>query len=196
MARVKKEASMIERKLVLFEQPGKGNTEAALAASAERAAQLGIDQVAVATTTGASALAAARAMPDCKVIGVTLQAGTWQKYAPPDEGIVREAEGMGVTFLTSTHALMGNVASAIREKFGGVCLDEMIAYVYYTFGQGMKVAVEVAAMAADAGLLDMEKEVIAIAGTGEGADTAIVMSPAFTVKFFDTRIHEIIAMPR
>ncbi len=73
-----------------------------------------------------------------------LQAGTWKKYAPPDPKIVEEAQGMGVRFLTATHSLMGNVASAIRDKFGGVCTDEIIAYTYYTFGQGMKVAVEVA----------------------------------------------------
>ena len=155
-----------------------------------------MEQVVVATTTGATALSAAKAMSGCKIIGVTLQAGTWAKYAPPDPTIVAEAEKAGVVFLTATHALMGNVATAIREKFGGICLDEIVAYVYYTFGQGMKVAVEVTAMAADAGLLDMEKEVIGIAGTNEGADTAIVLSPAYTTQFFDTKIHEIIAMPR
>ena len=29
-----------------------------------------------------------------------------------------------------------------------------------------------------------------------GADTAIVLTPAFTVAFFDTKVHEIICMPR
>lgn len=183
-------------KQLLFDRPGGRNTKAALSAAADRAADLAIGQVVVATTTGATALAARRAMPDARVIGVTLQAGTWAKYAPPDPSIVEEAEGEGVVFLTATHSLMGNVATAIREKFGGVCPDELIAYVYYTFGQGMKVAVEVALMAADAGLLDMDNEVIAIAGTGKGADTAIVLTPAFTIAFFDSRIHEIICMPR
>ena len=175
---------MPERKLFLFEKPGKANTEATIAAAAERAGELDIEQIVVATTTGATALAARRAMPGKKIIGVTLQAGTWAKYAPPDPEIVKQAEGEGVLFLTATHSLMGNVATAIRDKFGGICPDELISYVYYTFGQGMKVSVE------------MEREVIAIAGSGAGADTAIVLSPAFTVKFFDTKIREIIAMPR
>ena len=181
---------------LLFDTAGGENTEATLAAAAARASALGLQQVVAATTTGATALAARRAMPGAKVIGVTLQAGTWAKYAPPTPSIVKEAEEEGVIFLTATHSLMGNVATAIREKFGGVCADELIAYVYYTFGQGMKVAVEVAVMAADAGLLDMGKEIIAIAGTGTGADTAIVLTPAFTVAFFDTKVHEIICMPR
>ena len=187
---------MAEKTLILFDKPGKMNTDATIDASAERASELNISEIVVATTTGQTALTAKQAMPDRKVIGVTLQAGVWKKYAPPDPEIVRQAKTQGVEFLTATHSLMGNVASAIREKFGGVCSDEIIAYTYYTFGQGMKVAVEVAAMAADAGLLEMGKEVIAIAGTGGGADTAIVLSPAFTVKFFDTKIHEIVCMPR
>jgi uncharacterized protein len=66
----------------------------------------------------------------------------------------------------------------------------------YTFCQGMKVAVEVALMAADAGLLDMAHEVIAIAGTGSGADTAIVLRPVYTRKFKDLQIREILAKPR
>jgi len=58
------------------------------------------------------------------------------------------------------------------------------------------VAVEVVLMAADAGLIPTDKEVIAIAGTGEGADTAIVVKPAYPRKFFDLRIKEILAKPR
>ncbi len=51
-------------------------------------------------------------------------------------------------------------------------------------------------MAADAGLINMEKEVMAIGGTGDGADTCIVVKPAYPMKFFDLEIREIIAKPR
>ena len=95
---------MIEKKLLLFEIAGEENTEATLAAAAERAGELDISQVVVATTTGATALAAATAMPGRKVIGVTLHAGTWDKYAPPDPAIVKQAEAAGVIFQTATHA--------------------------------------------------------------------------------------------
>ena len=60
----------------------------------------------------------------------------------------------------------------------------------------MKVAVEVTVMAADAGLLDMTREVIAIAGTDEGADTALVLVPAYARKFKELEIREILAKPR
>jgi hypothetical protein len=63
------------------------------------------------------------------------------------------------------------------------------------FGQGMKVVVEIVAMAADAGVIPVNKDVIAIAGSGRGADTAIVVQAANTHRLFDTVIKEIIAKP-
>jgi hypothetical protein len=64
------------------------------------------------------------------------------------------------------------------------------------FGQGMKVACEIATMAADAGLVRTDEEIIAIGGTGRGADTAIVLQPSYTHRFFNLRIKEIICKPR
>jgi hypothetical protein len=60
----------------------------------------------------------------------------------------------------------------------------------------MKVAVEIVLMAADAGLIGMDGEVIAIAGTGDGADTCIVVKPSYPRKFFELEIREILAKPR
>ncbi|MEW6358794.1 MAG: STAS domain-containing protein [Planctomycetota bacterium] len=183
---------------VLFEKPGPKHTDRTLEIAKRRATELKIDAVVVATTTGETALKAAKLFGDThvKIVGVTLMAGVWDKYAPPDADVVRKAEEAGVTFLTATHTLMGNVGSAIREKFGGVSEVELIAHAYYTFSQGMKVAVEVASMAADAGLVPTDSDIIAIAGTGSGADTAIVLRPAHSNKFFSTKIREILAMPR
>jgi hypothetical protein len=42
----------------------------------------------------------------------------------------------------------------------------------------------------------MSREVIAIAGTGSGADIAIVLQPAYSRKFKELRIREILAKPR
>ena len=64
------------------------------------------------------------------------------------------------------------------------------------FSQGVKVCVEISIMAADAGLIPTDKEVIALGGTAEGVDTAMVLKPAHMGNFFDLRINEIIAMPR
>jgi hypothetical protein len=188
----------MKREMLLFEKPGKENTRATLEAARERAAQLGVKNVILATSTGQTALEAADVFEgtDIAIVGVTLHAGLWEKYTGIDEEKVKQAEARGVRFFTGTHTLMGNVASAIREKFGGIPPVELIAHTYYTFSQGMKVAVEVVVMAADAGLISDEDDVIGIGGTGKGADTAIVLRPAYSTDFFSVKVREIIAMPR
>ncbi len=62
-------------------------------------------------------------------------------------------------------------------------------------GQGMKVVVECAAMAADSGMIPMDGDIISIGGTGRGADTAVVMKPAHISDLFSTYVKEIIAKP-
>jgi len=187
---------MPQIRCLAFDEAGPHNTQATLGIAAERAAELGIDEVVVATTTGKTALAAAQAMPGCRVIGVTLQAGLWQKYAGPDPAVISRAQAAGVKILTCPHALMGSVDSAVTERFGGPAPGDFIAYVYYTLSQGTKVAVECALMAADAGLLSMDNDIISLAGTEEGCDTALVLKPAYTHQFFDLRIREVLAKPR
>ena len=62
-------------------------------------------------------------------------------------------------------------------------------------GTGVKVGVECAVMAADAGLVSTEEDIIAIAGTRSGADTAIIVCPVFSQDLFDLKIKEIICKP-
>ena len=103
-----------------------------------------------------------------------------------------ELEEMGIVVLTCTHALGDDVS----EGLGVRAPNRIVRETLYRFCQGMKVAVEVTLMAADAGLLDPSKEALAIAGSGEGADTAIVVKPACTRKFREMEIREILAKPR
>jgi hypothetical protein len=56
--------------------------------------------------------------------------------------------------------------------------------------------VEISIMAADAGLIPTNKEIIAVGGSGGGADSAIVLKAAHMNNFFDLEIREIIAKPR
>ncbi|MFP3902784.1 MAG: pyruvate kinase alpha/beta domain-containing protein [Armatimonadota bacterium] len=179
-----------------FENPGPENTEATLQAAQRRAADLSIDQVVVATTSGRTALQAAKTMPDAKIIGVTLHAGLWETYAAPDDEIIAEAEEKGVTIVTASHTFLGSIASAVFSENGGMPPAELMGRTYYTISQGTKVAVECMIMAADAGHLDMEEDVISIAGTNSGADTAIVVKPVFSNDFFNCRVREFLCMPR
>ncbi len=50
-------------------------------------------------------------------------------------------------------------------------------------------------MAADAGLVRTDEDIIAIAGTRSGADTAIVVRPVNSQDFFDLKVKEILCKP-
>jgi len=63
-------------------------------------------------------------------------------------------------------------------------------------GQGVKVCVEISVMALDAGLIPYGEPVIAVGGTGRGADTAVIIKPAHAKDILSTRIQEIICKPR
>ena len=51
-------------------------------------------------------------------------------------------------------------------------------------------------MAADAGLVAADRDLVAVAGTGKGADTALLIRPANTKTFFNLKIKEVIAKPQ
>ena len=104
-------------------------------------------------------------------------------------------EAAGAKVLTCQHAF-GGVNRAVREKLGTYLTDEIIAYTLRTFGEVMKVCLEIVVMAADAGLVRVGEPCIAIAGTGRGADTAVVLVPANAQQFFDLRVMEVLAKPR
>ena len=64
------------------------------------------------------------------------------------------------------------------------------------FGEGIKVAIEIALMAADAGMVSIQSPCISIGGTATGVDAALVLIPANAQNFFDLRVLEILAKPR
>jgi hypothetical protein len=74
-------------------------------------------------------------------------------------------------------------------------LGDIIATTLRVLGEGMKVTCEISLMAVDAGLVRTDEDVIAIAGTGRGADTAVVLRPANSRDFFDMRVKEILCKP-
>ncbi len=101
--------------------------------------------------------------------------------------------GAGARVLTTTHAF-GGVGRAVRKKLNTYQVDEIMAFTLRTFGQGMKVVAEITLMASDGGLLADGSPIIAVAGSGHGADTAVVLKPTHAQTFFDLRFLEIICM--
>jgi hypothetical protein len=181
---------------VYFEKQGRGNTERTLQIAKARAEELGIRTILVATTSGATGVRAAEEFRDFNVVAVTHSTGFKQPNVQELTEENRQAiEAAGAKILTCQHAF-GGVGRAVRKKLGTYELEEIIASTLRIFGAGMKVACEITLMAADAGLARTDEPVIAIAGTGRGANTAVVLRPANAQTFFDMRIMEILCKPR
>lgn len=186
-------------KIVYFDQPGQQNTPAVVEAVKQRCAELKIKYVVVASNSGQTTLKFWEALQgmDVTLISVAEHAG----YKGGDEPSIKpeEREELGkknIKVLICAHALSG-VARSITNKFGGISHVEIIAYTLRLFGtEGLKVAVEVAVMAADAGLVPTDSEIITVGGSGKGCDTAVVLKAAHMNNFFDLEIREIIAKPR
>ncbi len=188
---------MTESKIVYFDKPGPDNTEALAKIVAEAAKELQIDTVVVASNSGATGLAFAKALAEQEInlVSVTEHAG----FKGGDDWVItRESwdalEKAGAKVVMASHALSG-VERSVTNKFGGVSRVEIIAHTLRRFGQGMKVTVEVAVMAADAGAITTDTDIIAVGGAGKGADTAVVLRAAHQNNFFDLKIRRILAMP-
>jgi len=185
----------IKSSVVYFEQNGRENTPRVIELVKQRAKELGIPTVLVASTTGYSGSLAVRDLAEIKVIVISHVAG----YAGPNTQELTDEnrdliESGGGKILTAQHGFAG-VNRAIRKKMETYQPNEIIADVLRIFGAGMKVMLEIAMMAADAGLVETGKPVIAIAGTHRGADSAVVVVPENSDNFFDLKVPEIICFP-
>ncbi len=190
----------MELKTTYFEKPGGAeNTEKTLALARARAKELGIRTVVVASTVGGTAVKAVDVLKSLKVIVVTHVAGfgeaNTQEFTEDNRKIV---ESKGGIVLTAAHAFGGihRALSTSMPPAPSSAIGDVVAMTLRMFGQGMKVACEIAAMAADAGLVRTDEEIISIGGTGRGADTAVVVQPACTHRFFGLKVKEIICKPR
>lgn len=190
------QAKIFEFQSLFFPRPGRINTSITLRLALQCAQQLKIKHIVIASTTGSTALKLCRLAQNAfKIICVTHQTG----FSHPGKSelipsIEDKLNSTGVSILRTTH-LFGGIDRAIRRQFGGLGPPEIVANAYRTFGEGTKVAVEIAVMALDAGLIPYGKDIISIAGSSRGADTALVIRPAHSHKFFATRVRQIICKP-
>ena len=186
--------SMVET--VYFNESGKMNSREAILLAKKRADQLGIRDVIVASYTGETGAIAAEVFKGYNLVVVAGMVG----YVEPNQDRMKPEyrkaiEDNGGKIIRACHSF-GGLGRAINKKFNTIQVDEVIAHVLRLFGAGVKVACECACMAADAGLIRTDREVISLGGNGTGADTAVVLLPSNTHRFFDMRIREIVCKPR
>lgn len=176
----------------------KDNTERALAIAADEAVRLNAPLLA-ASSSGETALAAMRAARGKGIADrLFIISSVYGSRGPGLNGMKdeckKELDDAGVRIITAAHVLSG-AERAMSTKFTGVYPVEIIAHTLRMFSQGVKVVVEIAAMALDAGAIPHGAPVVAVGGTGRGADTVVVLTPAYTQDIFSTKIHEILCKP-
>ncbi len=177
-----------------WDKAGPENTEKTIRLALQKAAELNINNIVVASISGATSKKLVNT--SYNVVCVSAQVGIKKPgNQPMDYETLKELKESGIQVLVTTHLFAG-VDRAARIKFGGLYPSELMAQTLRTFGQGIKVCFEVSIMALDAGLIPYGKEIIAIGGTGAGADTAVVVVPAHSNQIFDAKIKEIICKPR
>lgn len=178
----------MEEKVVYFETAGKENTPEVLRLVKERAQARGISKIVLASTRGDTARVAAEAFDkSIRLVVIPHQFGFREQQRFPHE-LVAELEKKG-------HRVHFGTMLFHTDDLYGVRAPGLMATLLRTFCQGIKVCVEIILMACDGGLIEKGEKVIAVAGTGAGADTAIVATAAPSNKLGELHIHEVICKP-
>jgi len=201
----------MEKKITYFSESGPQNTEKVIEVVKERLKGSEIKHIVVASESGKTALKVARALKDfgVNVICVSGYAGIRKVEDRPwpdmKDEIKEELESLNVKILAETPWIFKS--SAIDYQFLGEAAPSTIMHKILSrlMGYGFKTAIEITLLAADAGAIPTDKEVISIAGTGwlgGGADCAIIVRPSvlpdawFIMAEKGIEVREIIGMPR
>ena len=179
-----------------FARTGPQRTEEILDLLAEAIGRYGVKQVVVASTYGDTGLAAAGKLKGsgANLVVVTHNVGFKEPgHLEMTPSVRAQIEALGARVHTGTMPFR-NIGTAIREK-QHYSQQDTVANTLRLFGQGVKVCVEIVMMAADAGLIT-PADVLAVAGTGRGADTLALVAPQSSNKLFDLKVRKILAKPR
>lgn len=175
--------------ITYLDKPGPENTPAVFDLVDRAMAELDIHKIVLASTRGDTARYAMDRYQGqgVRLIVVPHQYGFGPEQRFPPELVARAGqEGHQVYFGTMLFH---------QEKLFGEGPAQWVAQFLRAFCQGVKVCVEILLMAGNAGLVAEGEQVIVVAGTGRGADTALVMSGATSVNLKAMHISRILCKP-
>ncbi|NHJ25507.1 MAG: hypothetical protein EAX89_13070 [Candidatus Lokiarchaeota archaeon] len=183
-----------------FEKAGPHNLDKALEIAKKYAEQLQIKDIVIASTTGTTAEKAAEIFDskDFNLMVVThayyFVNNSIRQEFPKDK--MDDLKTRGLKFHVGTHAMSG-IERGIRIKNEAwIFVDLLAKMLGWQFSQGVKVCIEISSTICDAGLIeDLNRDIIAVAGTGRGADTVCLIKPAPTSDFKNLRVKAILAKP-
>lgn len=164
----------------------------------KKAIELNTDIV-LASTSGNTALRYAKFMEDKDFKGRSIVVshvyGSKEKGSNAmSEEIRRQLKDQGIEIVTAAHALSG-VERGLSSVYKGVYPAELIAHALRMISAGVKVCVEIALMACDAGVIEYKKPVVCIGGTAKNADTACVVTPTYSASLLETKVNDILCKP-
>lgn len=184
----------MERKVIYFEKAGPENTKACLEV-VKKIVQEGYKNIVVATTTGQTGLLFAEEFGG-RLVVITHSSGF--KGPNQDELEPEKREKIiksGAKLYTGT-VLTHSLETALAQKFSGSYPTLIISQSLRRLCEGVKVCCEIVMEAVDAGLIPEAEPIIAVAGTGRGADTVCIIKSAASKRFLDLKVMEILAKPR
>lgn len=187
----------MKRLVEYFERPGPDHTSRCIEIVRELAVE-GVKDFVVASTSGETGLAAARALNGFGVNLVVVGHSVGYKGPNLDEFLpehVRAIEELGARVYKGT-ILTHSLETSLAANFGGTHPTLLIANTLRRLGQGIKVCCEIVMEACDAGLLAEDIEVAAVAGTARGADTVALLRSKASKRFLELTVLEILAKPR
>ncbi|HIJ60435.1 MAG TPA: hypothetical protein HPP56_07480 [Nitrospirae bacterium] len=189
---------MIVKKTLYFARPGRENTDACLNIVKDSIRDYGYRHLVVASTEGDTGLLFARNLKkqDVNLVIVTHCAN----FKSPNvvefnEDSRKEIENLGFKVFTGT-MITHSLETAFATKFHGLYPTLIVANSLRRFCEGVKVCCEIVMMAVDAGLIPEGEEILAVAGTGKGADTVTLIKSSASKRFLELKVLEIIAKPR
>jgi len=184
-------------KIYYFDKKGPVNTARTLEIALACCNDHGIDKIVVASSTGETALNLRKKAGDSvEIIAVTYSAGS--RFREEVEGFIKNQQSLvdnNIKIVRGLHAFSG-VERTFEGKYkSGFIPLNIVSDTLRIFSQGVKVCVEISVMAAEHGLVSPEENIVAIGGSGTGADTALLLKPAYAANIFETRIKAILCMP-
>ena len=183
-----------------FEKGGPNNTDEALKIAKKYADELNIKDIVIASTTGTTA-EKSLAVFDPSIYNVMIithayyfvNGKTRQEFP---EGKMEELRKKGLKLHAGTHAMSGIERGIRLKKEAWQFVDLLAKMLGSQFGQGVKVCIEISSTICDAGMIsDLDRDVIALGGTGRGTDTVCLIKPAPTSEFKNLRVKAILAKP-
>ena len=185
-------------KSVLFDRPGEQNTDACIKMVEEFIGEHGTTHVVVASTTGRTALSFFNALKGGQAVLSVVTHSVGFKEPGRDE-FDRDMRKLllneGVPIYTGT-ILTHSLEKSLMDDFQGIYPGYIIANTLRRFGEGTKVAIEIVMEACDSGLIPEDAEVLAVAGTGHGADTVLLVKAKPSKRFLNLEVLEILARAR